>query len=59
MVDDQGKLIVAALRSGNNTTVVGEPFLFALNAGGASFFPNLIHASNFSLTPGLRMTVGR
>ena len=50
IVPGQNKLVVAALRSGNNTTVVGEPFLFDTSDNGPVFFPNLVNASNFSLT---------
>ena len=53
MVADQNKLVVAALRSGNNTYIVGEPFPYELVGGGVSFFPNLINVSSFSLTAGL------
>lgn len=53
MVPGQGRLIVAALRSGNNTTVVGEPFLFETSDLGNVPFPNLFNASNLSLTQGL------
>lgn len=53
MVPGQNKLVVAALRSGNNTYVVGEPFLFATSDQGIVPFPNLVNASNFSLTQGL------
>ena len=50
IVPGQDQLIVAAIRSGNNTTVVGEPFLFDTSDNGLVSFPNLVNVSNFSLT---------
>ncbi|MCB9838636.1 MAG: hypothetical protein H6813_04790 [Phycisphaeraceae bacterium] len=53
MVPGRDRLVVAALRSGNNTTVVGEPFLYETTNQGTVPFPNLANVSNLSLTQGL------
>ncbi|MFQ5494064.1 MAG: imidazolonepropionase, partial [Phycisphaerae bacterium] len=45
-----GQVVVAAVHSGNNTTVVGRPVQFALAGGGVSFLPLLAVPQLFSQT---------
>lgn len=47
------QVIVAALHSGNNTTVVGEPIVFNLAGGGAASAPFLLAVQLFSQTTGI------